>query len=499
VTAAETREGAQSSVRLTRVVVFVSGDTEIDYVLPAGVALIAAVEDLIPRINEVLRHKGRAVLDAEQTYQLCRADSRPLDPQQSLDEAGVFDGDALWLLPVEATERFEPVTENVSSAIAREATRQFERVDQTVARRVACVLGAGLIGWAELIVLRLWWHLGGWVPAAASWALAVVVVVAAVMASRAVDEERRAASDGFAWIALIPVSAAAAMSVPGQHSGWHALAALCAGLAGVVVLVVITDRHLTAVAALLTVGAFAGAALLVASSGWQVPSQRVAVVALVVVLGLVTFATNLGVIGSGVPGPWFPSVTGAGVFANVPGTPRDTVSPVYPAGTESPADIAAWTRRGNAIVTGVLLGCGAVTVVAARYAVIPGQPGAWKYLAFTLGICAILLLRGRSFVDRWQSVTLAVASTAAVAVVIGRYAAASTPPSVTVTWICAAATLVLVVIALTGALVIATAKISAPVRKAVEVSEWVLLIFVLPWAVWLLGLLSWARHLVGGS
>jgi hypothetical protein len=43
VTAAEAREGVQSSVRLTRVVVFVSDDTEIDYVLPAGVALIAAV------------------------------------------------------------------------------------------------------------------------------------------------------------------------------------------------------------------------------------------------------------------------------------------------------------------------------------------------------------------------------------------------------------------------------------------------------------------------
>ena len=122
-TTAETREATQSSVRLTRVVVFVSDDTEIDYALPAGVALIAAVEDLIPRINERLRHKGRAVLDAEQTYQLCGADSRPLDPQQSLDEAGVFDGDALWLLPTEATERFEPVTENVSTAIAREATR----------------------------------------------------------------------------------------------------------------------------------------------------------------------------------------------------------------------------------------------------------------------------------------------------------------------------------------------------------------------------------------
>ena len=177
-----------------------------------------------------------------------------------------------------------------------------------------------------------------------------------VTASRAVDPQRRAASDGFAWTALIPVSAAAAMSVPGQHSGWHAVAAVCAGLAWVVLLVVFTDRHLTAVAALLTVGVFARRRCWWTSSGWQVPPQRVAVVALFVVLGLVTFATNLGVIGSGVPGPWFPSVTGAGVFANVPGTPRDTVSPVYPAGTESPAEIAAWTRRGNSIVTGVCWG-----------------------------------------------------------------------------------------------------------------------------------------------
>ena len=487
----------RSVVQLTRVVLFVSDDTEIDYVLPSGVALIAAVEDLIPGINERLRHKGRALLEADQTYQLCRADARPLDPQKSLDEAGVLDGDALWLLPAEATERFEPVTENVSTAIAREAHRQFGRVDQTVARRVAMWLGAGLIGWAELILVRLWWHSGGWVPAVVSWAIAAVVIAAAWLAARAADEQRRAAGDGFAWTALIPVAAAAALSVPGEPSGWHAVGAVCAGLAWVVLLVVLTDRHLTAVAALLTVGVFAGAALVVESSGWQVRPERVAVVALLAVLLVVTFATSLGVIGSGVPGPWFPSVTGAGVFANIPGTPRDTVSPVFPVGTESPEQIAAWARRGNGIVTGVLLGCGVVTVAAARYAVIPGQPGAWRYLAFTVGICAILLLRGRSFVDRWQSVTLAVAATAGVAVVIGRYAAASTPPSVSMTLICTAATLALVVVGLVGALVIANAKISAPVRRAVEIGEYVLLILVLPWAVWLLNLLSVTRNLVG--
>jgi type VII secretion integral membrane protein EccD len=490
-------QSTQTAVRLTRVVLFVSDDTEIDYVLPSGVALIAAVEDLIPWINERLRHKGRALLPADQIYQLCRADARALDPQKSLDEAGVLDGDALWLLPAGATERFEPVTENVSTAVAREAERQFERVDQTVARRVATGLGAGLIGWAELILVRLWWHSGGWVPAAVSWAIAAALIAAAWMAARALDPQRRAASDGFAWTALIPVAAAAALSVPGHPSGWHAVAAVCAGLAWVVLLVVFTDRHLTAVAALLTVGVFATAALVVDSSGWQVRPERVAIVALLAVLVVVTFATNLGVIGSGVPGPWFPSVTGTGVFANLPGTPRDTVSPVFPAGTESPEQIAAWTRRGNSIVTGVLLGCGVVMVVAARYAVVPGQPGAWRYLAFTVGICAIVLLRGRSFVDRWQSVILAASATAGVAVVIGRYAAASTPPSMSVTLVCTAATLFLVVVGLLGALVIATAKISAPVRRAVEISEYVLLIIVVPWAVWLLNLLSVFRHLVG--
>ncbi|KMV22067.1 type VII secretion integral membrane protein EccD [Mycobacterium heckeshornense] len=488
-----------AGVRLTRVAVFVGDDTEIDYVLPAGVALIAVVEDLISRINELLRHKGRPLLDADKTYRLCRADARPLDPQKSLDESGVLDGDALWLLPAEASEKFEPVTENVSTAIARAAEQQFSRVDHDTARRVAGWLCAGLIAWGELILVRLWWHGGGWAPAAVSWAIAAALIVAAWMAARSRDGQWRAASDGLAWTALIPLAAAAVVSIPGKPSGWHAVAAIAAALAWVVVLVVLTDRHHCAVAALLTGGVFAAAAMLVAASGWQVRPERVAVVALLAVLVIVTFATNIGVIGSGVPGPWFPSVTGAGVFETVPGSPRDTVSPVFPAGTETPEQIAAWARRGNNIVTGVLLGAGVVEVAAARYAVVPSQPGGWKFLVFTLAIAAILLLRGRSFVDRWQSVTLTVASVAAVAVVIGRYAAASTPPAMATTLICTAAVIGLVVLALVGALVVPHAKISAPVRRAVEVSEYVLLVFVVPWAAWLLNLYSVARNLVSGG
>ncbi|TXI57986.1 type VII secretion integral membrane protein EccD [Mycolicibacter arupensis] len=484
-------------VSLTRVVLFVSDDTEIDYVLPSGAALIAVIEDLIPRVNIRLRQKGREVLSAEGGYQLCRADARPLDPEKSLDEAGVVDGDALWLLPLEATEQFEPVIEYVSTAIARHAQAQFERVDATVARRVAVGLGAGLTAWAELILTRLWWQSGGWVPAATSWSIAAALVIAAWMAGKAVEPARQAVADPLAWMAMIPLAAASALSVPGAPSGWHAVVAVSAALGWTVLLVMLTDRHLAAASTLLTVGMFGAVTLAVASSGWQVPAERVAVVALLVVLGLVTFATNIGVIGSGVPGPWFPSVTGAGVFENLPGTPADTVSPVFGDGAGSPEQIAKWTRRGNAIVTGALLGCGLVAVVAARCAVVPGQPRSWRYLVFAVAICVVFLLRGRSFVDRWQSVALAVSAVAGIAAIIGRYAAASSPPSLSMSLVCVGLTCAMAVAGLVAVLVVADARVSAPIRRAVELVEYVLLIFVVPWAVWLLGLVSVMRNLVG--
>lgn len=495
-TAAKHQQSGPTALRLCKVALLVGDDTEIDYALPAGVALIAVTEDLVPRINDILRRRGRPPLGETSTYQLCRADARPLDPQRSLDESGVLDGDELWLLPSEATERFEPVVENVATAIARSAAQQFTKVDHATARRVAGWLGAGLVAWAELILARLWWHSGGWVPAAVSWALTTLLVLAAWLAAKAIEEQRRRAADGFAWSALIPAGAGTAMSVPGHPSGWHVMAGIAVVLAGVAILALLTGRHMVAVAGLSTVGVFAAAVITVQASNWAVRPERLAVTMLLAVLVVVTFATNIGVSGSGVPGPWFPSVTGRGVFETAPGAPRDTVSPVPPSGAQTPGRIAAWARRGNHLITGVLIGAGIVAVVAARYAVVPGQGGGWRFMAFTLGILVILLLRARSFVDRYQSVVLAVSATVGVAMVIGRYAAAGTPPSVAVTLVCVAATLGVAVVGLMGALVVPTAKISAPVRRAVEVSEYVLLALVVPWALWLLGVFSLMRNMV---
>ena len=496
--AAASTSAAVSLVQLCRVALLVGQDTEIDYTLPAGVPLIAVTEDLVPRINEQLRRRGRPLLDAAGTYQLCRPDGRALDPQRSLDESGVLDGDLLWLMRTEATEAFEPVVETVSTAIARAAAQQFDEMNETTARRVAGWLTAGLVTWAEVMMARQWWHSGGWVPAAVSWTLTAVLALTAWLCSRARGEQRRRAADAFAWSALIPAGAAGAMSVPGHPGWWHVVLGTVVLLAGVVMLALLTDRHLAAVSLVVTVAGFAAVVAALQGSGWHFAPERIAVVALLVVLVIVTFATNLGVIGSGVPMPVFPSVTERGVFETAPGAPRDTVSPVPPSGAESPERIAAWAQRGNQIVTGVLIGAGVVAVVAARYAVVPGRPGGWRFLVFTLAICLILLLRGRSFVDRYQSTALVVAATLAVAMVIGRYAAAATPPRMPTTLMCVAATVGVVVLGLLAGLVVPSAKFTAPVRRTVEISEYVLLALVIPWALWLLGAYSAVRNMVHG-
>lgn len=146
-TTANSAQQAPEVPRLCKVHLLVGDDTLIDYVLPAGVALIAVIEDLIPRVNAILKDRGRAPLDDTLTFQLCRADATPLDPQRSLDDSRVYDGDLLCLLPTDATERFAPVIEEVSTALARSARQQFATVDVTVARRVAGAFrSAGRVG-----------------------------------------------------------------------------------------------------------------------------------------------------------------------------------------------------------------------------------------------------------------------------------------------------------------------------------------------------------------
>jgi type VII secretion integral membrane protein EccD len=151
--------------------------------------------------------------------------------------------------------------------------------------------------------------------------------------------------------------------------------------------------------------------------------------------------------------------------------------------------------RGNNAMTGLMIGLAVVTLVAARHAVVPGQPGGWRYTAFVGAVCVILVLRARSFVDRYQSVALVVAGVGAAAVAIGRYAA-SDSTSLKVALVCVGVTLGIAVMGLVTALVVPFREYTAPMRRFVEIIEYVLLLALLPWALWLLNLYPVIRNAV---
>jgi type VII secretion integral membrane protein EccD len=144
-------------------------------------------------------------------------------------------------------------------------------------------------------------------------------------------------------------------------------------------------------------------------------------------------------------------------------------------------------------MTGMMVGLGVVTLIAARYAVVPGQPDGWRYTAFVGAVCVLLALLSRSFVDRYQSVTLMVAGVGAAAVAIGRYAAHDAT-SVSVALVCVGVTLGIAVWALVAALIVPYREFAPPIRRFVDLVEYTLLLALLPWALWLLNLYPVIRN-----
>ena len=480
----------------------VGDETLIDYVLPAGVALIAVIEDLLPRVNDILRKRGAPELDDKLTYRLCRTDATPLDVQRSLDDSGVLDGEVLWLLPADATERFAQTVEEVSTALARSADQQFRRRgrddEPTGSRRAGG--RAGGVGGADAgsaVVAATWLGAGcslgragrgiagggkGFGPCSRRTAQCDGDHAGVVGADRAGCGRRDGGARPARWMAS---------GGGDRRRCWPGLSAVA----------MLTGRYVGVLAA-------ATGDRAVRSDGGGGTRQRLAGHA---------------------------CASGGGVFAGVPSAGDLRPQHRCHRGGRSWAvvsldhqprhfrDASRWAAQ-HGVAGGALryrhggadhavgsprygdrdrASCGGPRWswwLACRYAVQPQIGGGWRFLVFTLGICMIFLLRSRSFVDRYQSIDFGGRARWRAP----RWCWAATPAhpvpaSVPVTLICVALALALGIAGLLVALVIPKARINAPVNRAVEVSEYVLLILVVPWSIWLLNLLSVVRNAVHGS
>ena len=480
-----------------RVSILAGDSHQIDLVLPSAAPLNTLVDPTVIAINKVLRGRGAAELPPA-PYEFARAAGMSaLASDVSLAGHNIADGDVLALVPAGRAERYGPVVENVSTALAQYASDHFVRVTAQTALTVAVVIIGGALGVAGMLLWRLRW--------AHESALLVPILFAAVtigllgtVAVGARVGAGRVVTDGAAWASLVTAGLAAATIPPGGSPGApHAFLAAVTALAGVWLMVRFTGRYWTAAAAIVTAG-FGAAVVALVRMYWEVPGSRIAIAVLVAVLVAVSAAPTIALRMANVPRQAFGSITGRDIFARAPGQPEDTVSPVEDGPpsdvTLSGAQVAAAAHKSNTVLTGVLLGVAALAVSASWFVVTPGDEREWAQLVVLVAVAAILILRARAFRDRRHAIILVGVAVSGLIGAAAKYGLHAAPTDTTTTLIAAGVALGIAALGLVAATVVSPRVFSPPMRKIVEYTEYILLALVVPFAAWALGVLQYIRY-----
>jgi type VII secretion integral membrane protein EccD len=479
-----------------RVSLLVGDSHQIDLVLPSAVPLSALADATRDAVNRILRTRGDDEL-ARGSYEFTRvAGMTALAADLSLAGQGVADGELLALVPAGTAQRYGPNIENVSTALARFAQDHFPVVSARDAAAVGAGLTAAALAVAAVIVWRLRWASdGNWVPAAVFAAAAVVLVLAALICSRTTAP--RSVVDGTGWAALVAAVLAGATGPHGASpSAPHAFLASLVTIVGSLMLARFTGRHWTAAAAVITVAA-AGFGAATVRMFFEVSGQRIATVMLIAVLVAARVAPAMGLWMARVPRQSFGSITGRDLFARAPGQPEDTVSPVESAAhdvTLRGEQVAEVARRSNRVLTGTLLGVGAVELASSWFAITPGSGSQWPSVTVVAVIALILVLRARAFRDRRHAITVVCAASLSLISIPAHYGLHAAPTG-TATGLWAAAAVLAVAVAglITGATV-PSHLFSPPVRQVVEYVEYLLMALVIPFSAWAIGLLQFIRY-----
>ena len=232
-------------------------------------------------------------------------------------------------------------------------------------------------------------------------------------------------------------------------------------------------------------------ALIYALTG--VSLQNLSVAVLAVNLFVLTGAPKLAARMAGIPIPPFPTVTGKDTFADADAIAAEALVAAEHQGTPTVEQLRRSAEAANIYLTALLVTVGVFFVGGSIWAVIPGQGRWWLATVYIGVLAAILVMRGRAFASREQSIIVVATGLLMVLITAANYALAG-ENTVTV-YIAAAVVLGLGVAGLIAAAVV-PAKVFSPVfRKVIEWIEYLLIVVIPPMAIWLLNLIYLARNM----
>ncbi|OBK25319.1 type VII secretion integral membrane protein EccD [Mycobacterium asiaticum] len=487
-----------SSPRAVVVGIMAGEGVQIGVLLDANAPVSVMTDPLLKVVNSRLRELGETPLDAtgRGRWALCLVEGTPLRATQSLTEQDIYDGDRLWIRFIPDSEHRSQVIEHISTAVSSNLSKRFASIDPIVAVQVGAsmvatgvVLASGVLGWWR-------WHHNTWLTTIFAAIVAVLVLtVSVLLLMRAKTDADRRVADILLMSGLVPLTVASAAAPPGPVGAPQAVLGFGVLTVAATLALRFTGRRLSIYTAVVTI---CGLTTIASVARMVAATSAVTLLSCLVLTCVILYhaAPALSRRFAGIRLPVFPSATSRWVFEARPDLPTTVVrSEGGPPTLEGPAsvrDVLLQAERARSFLSGLLVGLGVLMVVCLTALSNPHTNERWLPLLLAGFSAGFLMLRGRSYVDRWQSITLAATAVIIIAAVLVRYALVlASPLSVSV----AAAILVALPTAgLTAAAVVPNTIYSPLFRKFVEWLEYLCLMPIFPLALWLMNVYAAIRY-----
>jgi type VII secretion integral membrane protein EccD len=401
---------------------------QVGVLLDSNAPVSVMTEPLLKVVNSRLRELGETPLEAtgRGRWALCLVDGSPLRATQSLTEQDVFDGDRLWIRFIGDTEKRSQVVEHISTAVSQSLSKRFAAIDPVMALQVGATMVATGVTVASALLLWYRWHHNSWLTTIFGAVIgAAVLGISMMLLMRARTEQDRRVGDIMLLSGLTSLAVAAAGAPPGGVGSPQAVLGFAVLAISAMLALRFTGRRLGTYTAIVTVSGIAAIAALTRMVAMTGAVTLLSSVVLVSVFGY-QCAPALSRRLSGIRLPVFPSATSRWVFEARPDLPTTVVhsdgGPPVLEGPASVRDVLLQAERARAFLTGLLTGFGVLMVVSLAGLSDPHTGQRWLPLLLAGFSAGFLMLRGRSYVDRWQAITLAGTSVLIVGAVVLRYA-----------------------------------------------------------------------------
>ncbi|QUQ70672.1 type VII secretion integral membrane protein EccD [Kutzneria sp. CA-103260] len=453
-------------------VTVVAPQTRIDVALPSDVAVADLMPMLLHMAKEVkpdggARHGG---------WCLAKLGETPLDASRTLASLGVVDGDLLQL-----RRRSEnpppPLYDDVVDAIAESTPDSFRPWTPETARRIGHVAGtAALIGAAVAVLLAGPLLSGGYGLVAAI--AAGVAMFASVAVGAVLTRVYQAPTTGVIVAAAggLPMAFVAGLYIiPGDPTRWSLLLACLLVMIVSWACILLVGSGVTVFIAAATASTLGWLAFLV---GALLDTQPIA--------GVAAGAAAVSLVALS----WLPRFTIRLAKLPLPNVPSNAEDLKDDGGFPEYAMIEKRAGLAHEYMTGMIIGAGVTTAVAAVLAATSGT--VWGPV-FAVVVTLVMLLRSRTYANGSQAVALLASGIVAGGGVLAGWIWLSDPFG-RLLWVFG--TLVVVGAA---ALVLGVAfpgqKFSPVLRRSVDVFEAICIVAVVPLALAVMDLYSTLRHL----